>query len=96
MAQINVNEEGLELLRSTLIERGESYKTSLNKLTNVINEITNGNIKGDLATELSNKFQEKKEDFINIAKTIDDAEQYMGLQYTKFENNLSNIGSDMR
>ena len=52
MAVIRVEEEGLNSLRSALADAGESYKTNLAKLTNLINEITSGDIQGDPANDL--------------------------------------------
>ena len=96
MAQINVSEEGLEALKKALAQYGEEYKNNLKRLSNVIEEITNGDIQGEPATQLRNKFEDKKENFAQMAKTIDEAEEYMGMQHTKFNDTLSSFSSNMR
>ena len=92
-AEIKASEEGINKLRSALEDQGENYKENLVKLTNLINDIVSGDIQGDPADNLVKKFVEKREMFNNIAQTIDEAEEYMGLKKTKFGDMLGNINS---
>ncbi len=82
--RIHVEEEALVELRSALENAGEKYKENLAKLTNLIEEITNGDIQGDPATDLLNKYNEKKDAFNALADSIDDAENYAGAKGKTF------------
>ncbi len=96
MAVIRVEEEGLNSLRSALADAGESYKTNLAKLTNLINEITSGDIQGDPANDLLAKYQEKEATLKKIAETIDEAMEYMGMKTTKFGNMVNSVKGGMK
>ena len=74
---IHVEEEALNDLRNALETAGEDYKNKLSRLQNLINEITSGDIQGDPANDLLQKFQAKEETFKRLAQTIDEAEEYM-------------------
>ena len=96
MAVIHVDEEDLKKLTRALGEAGEDYKTNLAKLTNLISEITSGDIQGDPATDLLQKYQAKEGTFKKLAETIDEAEGYMGMQTTKFGNMIGELKTDMK
>ncbi len=96
MAQIHVDEASLNDLKNALATAGESYKNNLARLTNLINEITSGDIQGDPATDLLQKFQAKEDTFRKLAETIDEAEGYMGMQTTKFGNMIGDLKSGMK
>ena len=93
---INVSEDALNTLRHALETAGQDYKDSLARLTNLIQEITSGDIQGDPATDLLNKFNAKQETLNNITKTIEQAEQYMGMQTTKFTSMIGDLKSTMK
>ena len=93
---INVSEDALNALRHALETAGQDYKDSLARLTNLIQEITSGDIQGDPATDLLNKFNAKQETLNNITKTIEEAEQYMGMQTTKFTSMIGDLKSTMK
>lgn len=93
---INVSEDALNTLRNALETAGQDYKNSLARLTNLIQEITSGDIQGDPATDLLNKFNAKQEILNNITKTIEEAEQYMGMQTTKFTSMIGDLKSTMK
>ena len=95
MAMIHVDEATLNDLRKALETAGESYKENLARLTNLINEITSGDIQGDLAVELLTKFQAKESILNGLANTIDEAAEYMGLQTTKFGDLISSTKAGM-
>lgn len=82
--RIHVEEEALVELRSALEGAGERYKENLARLTNLIGEITNGDIQGDPATDLLNKYQAKEEAFNALAEEIDKAEEYAGAKGKSF------------
>ena len=84
MSTIHVDEAALNTLRNALETAGQDYKTNLAKLTNLIEEITSGDIQGDPAEDLLVKYQAKEETFNKIRETIEEAEEYMGMQTTKY------------
>ena len=93
---INVSEDALNTLRHALETAGQDYKDSLARLTNLIQEITSGDIQGDPATDLLQKYQAKEGTFKKLAETIDEAEGYMGMQTTKFGNMIGDLKSGMK
>ena len=93
---IHVDEASLTELRDALATAGEDYKVNLAKLQALINEITSGDIQGDPANDLLAKFNAKETTFKNLAKTIDEAQEYMGLQTQKFGSMISDLKSGMR
>lgn len=84
MSVIHVDEAALNDLKNALGNAGESYKQNLARLTNLISEITSGDIQGDLAIDLKNKFEAKQSTLNALANTIDEAAEYAGMQTTKF------------
>ena len=89
--RIHVEQEALNSLRRGLETAGEEYKKNLARLTNLIGEITSGDIQGDPATDLLNKYHEKEEAFNELAREIDKAEQYVGLKGTSFADMLAEL-----
>jgi len=95
MSTIHVDEDALKALRQSLETAGQEYKSSLARLTNLIQEITSGDIQGDPANDLLAKFQAKQDTLNKITQTIEEAEGYMGLQTTKFGNMIGDLKSGM-
>lgn len=93
--RIHVEESALNDLRNALETAGEDYKNKLARLQNLINEITSGDIQGDPANDLLAKFQAKEDVFKGLAQTIDDAEEYMGMQKTNFNSLIEGLSSSM-
>ena len=93
---IHVDEESLKDLRNALETAGEDYKRELSRLKALISEITSGDIQGDPANDLLAKFQAKDETFKRLADTIDEAQEYMGIQTQKFGSMISNLQSGMK
>lgn len=93
---IHVDEAALNSLKNALSTAGERYKSNLARLTNLIEEITRGDIKGDPADDLLQKFQAKQDVLNKVTQTIEEAEEYTGMQTTKFTNLVSNLKSTMK
>ena len=93
---IQVDEEALNRLKNALTEAGENYKKNLNRLESLINEITSGDIQGDPANDLLAKYQDKKDVFEGLRRTIDEAGQYMGIQTNKFNDMIGDLSQGMR
>ena len=96
MPTIHVDEAALNTLRNALETAGQDYKENLARLTNLVEEITSGDIQGDPAEDLLAKFQAKEDTFRNLTKTIEEAEGYMGMQTTKFGDLIGNLKADMK
>lgn len=95
MAIVHVDEAALNSLKHALETAGQEYKASLARLTNLIEEITSGDIQGDPANDLLAKYQAKQDTLNKITQTIEEAEGYMGLQTTKFGNMIGDLKSGM-
>lgn len=93
---IHVEEEALKQLKNALETAGQEYKQNLARLTNLIEEITSGDIQGDPAIDLLNKFEAKKEVLNKITQTIEEAEGYMGMQTTKFGSMIGDLKAGMK
>lgn len=93
---IHVDEAALNELREAVQTAGKDYKDKFARLTMLIEEITRGDIQGDPATDLLNKFEAKKDVFNGVAKTIDDAEEFMGIQSESFKSMMNNLQSTMK
>ena len=89
--RIHVEEEGLIDLKKALETAGEEYKENLARLTNLIEEITKGDIQGDPATDLLNKYNDKVEAFNALAEEIDKAEKYAGAKGKKFTEMIDDL-----
>ena len=96
MSTIHVDEAALNSLKGALGNAGEEYKRNLARLTNLIQEITAGDIQGDLANDLLAKFQAKQDTFNKITQTIEEAEGYMGMQTTKFTTLMEDTKGAMK
>lgn len=96
MSAIHVDESALNYLKNALSTAGQDYKQNLVKLTNLIEEITSGDIQGDLADDLLAKFQAKQDTFNKITQTIEEAEGYMGVQTTKFTTLMDDTKASMK
>jgi len=96
MSTIHVDEAALNSLKHALETAGQEYKQSLARLTNLIEEITSGDIQGDPAQDLLVKYQSKQDTFNRLLQTIEEAEEYTGLQAVKFDNMLGDLKSGMR
>ena len=96
MAVIHVDESALNQLKNALETAGQEYKSNLARLTNLIEEITSGDIQGDPANDLLAKFQAKDETFKSLQQTIDEALEYMGAQKQAFTGMISELSSTMK
>ena len=94
--RIYVDPMAIEELRSNLEKAGEEYKSQLARLTNLMNEITKGDIQGPMADDLLKKFEEKRNDFNSLATAISDAEQNMGIKGTDFDKMVENFKENAR
>lgn len=93
---LSANDPAFTRLDTAMQTAGEEYKRLLERLTNLITEITNGDIQGDPAKDLLNKFQSKENEFRGLAQTINEAEQYIAEQKARFGMMMGNIESGMR
>ena len=88
---IRVNSADLKKVAADTDTALTAYKTNYSKLTAVIQEITNGGFKGELANDFLNKYDAKKDTFDGITKTLDTAEEYLTRQGTNFEKMMADV-----
>ena len=93
---IKVDENALQTLKKALETAGSEYKRNLAKLDNLIVQITQGDITGNPATDLLNKYKEKEGQLKKVLKTIEEAEEYVGVKNTKFNDMISGLSSSIR
>ena len=94
--RIHVEEEGLVELRRALETAGEEYKLQLARLTNLIEEITIGDIQGDLADDLLMNFKAKEEDFKSLARTIEEVEEKIGIKGQDFTTMVEGLKEEAK
>ena len=93
---VRVDEAAIASLRNALETAGEDYKSNLARLTNLMEEITSGDIQGDPANDLLSKFQAKQDTLNRITATIEEAEEYMGIKKSSFVDLCSGLKSSMK
>ena len=93
--RIFADEYAMTQLREALGTAGEEYKHNLSRLTNLIRQITEGDIKGDLATEFKKKYEAKEETLQKLQNSINDAESYMGMKVENLQTTIADTQSDM-
>ena len=93
---IKVDEAAINSLKNAIGTAGQEYKSNLARLNNLIEEITSGDIQGDPANDLLAKFRAKESQFRNITRTIEEAEEYMGIKGNKFDSMISELKAGMR
>lgn len=96
MTQISVSDEVLVNVIKPMTDAVENYLENYKRLTNLINEITNGNITGDPATQILNKYNAKEETFKNLYKSLEEANTYLQEQKNKFGTMMSSLESSFR
>lgn len=93
---ISVSEESLDRVKVALDDASTEYKTNLTKLSNLITEITNGDIKGAPADDLRTKYEAKISTFNHLREVIDEAEEFMTQEKNKFNSMMTGLKSDMK
>lgn len=96
MGQISVSDEVLANVINSMTSAVENYMENYKKLTNLMNEITNGDITGDPATQILNKYNAKEETFKQLYNTLEEANSYMKEQKNKFGTMMSSLESSFR
>lgn len=96
MASLSIRDEQLKKLRDSLETSGQEYKTNLARLTNLIGEITSGDIQGNPADDLLARYREKEDVFKRIALILEQAEDYARQQEVNFTRTIDNLHSDMK
>lgn len=93
---IYVDEEALNILRNAIQTAGQEYKQNIAKLNSLMEEITRGDIKGAPAEELLAKYHAKEEALNQILKSIEEAEEYMGMQTKRYSDMITDVKEGMR
>ncbi len=96
VGRIAGDEEAFAVVINNFVKASEDYKRELGRLTNLITEITNGDIRGVLAEDLRNKYEAKMDTFNLLRKTLEEAESAMEFKNKEFNNLISSVKSGMR
>ena len=96
MGQISVSEEVLVNVINSMTAAVENYMENYKKLSNLMNEITNGDITGDPATQILNKYTAKEETFKQLYTSLEEANTYLQEQKNKFGTMMSSLESSFR
>lgn len=96
MSNISVSDEVLVNVIDSMTSATENYMENYKKLTNLMNEITNGDITGDPATQILEKYNQKEETFKNLYNSLETANEYMAEQKNKFGSMMSSLESSFR
>jgi len=96
MSTISANSESLATITKAIGTAYDEYKYNLQRLRNLVEQITNGDITGTLATEFINKFRANEGTLNALEQTLDEANEYMGMQTTKFDQLMQDTKSGMR
>jgi len=95
MPRIHVEEDALNELKNALMTSGEEYERELARLTNLVDEITSGDIQGEAADDLKAKFEAKKDDFNKISSCLDETKELLGTRTTDFTTMMDDIKNEM-
>ena len=95
MPRVHVEEDALNEFKNALMTSGEEYERELARLTNLIDEITSGDIQGDAAEDLKAKFDAKKDDFNKITKVLEETKELLGMRTTDFTTMMEDIKKEM-
>ncbi len=94
--RISVSDEELQNIINSLDEAAATYTTNLNKITGVIDQTTSGSIKGVVADDLKAKFEAKRDTFLKLKSTIEEAQSYLQKEKAGFnktvEDTIANMG----
>lgn len=93
---IAVSTENLRNVENAVSTAGESYLRNFTRLTNLINEIVAGDIRGDAADDLLQKYQAKEVILKAIQKSLDEADECVRGKQAGFNQLMGNIKSGMK
>ena len=96
MSTVVANESDIASLKEALATAGEEYKDNYARLESLIQEITNGDIKGNAADELVKKFNDKKDMLDTIQNSIDEANAYIEGKEQRFRSMMSGLMDNMK
>lgn len=91
--QIQADSASLAKLKEAFATAGKDYQNKLDQLTDLIGEITNGDIQGDPATQLKAKYEEKIANFDALRDAIKKAESHMEAEETEFKRVMTDLES---
>ena len=74
--RVSVDSQDLSALETSLETAGSEFVENYKKLVVIMEDITNGNIKGELATTILEKFENKKPDLDKLKEEIETAREY--------------------
>ena len=84
MPTVHIDEVALTTLRNSLSTAGEEYLASYQKFSNLMDNIKKGTITGQPADRIYELYEAKRSTFDGVARTIEEAKNYMGMKNTQF------------
>ena len=96
MSSIKADSSSFDTIINNFNIAKENYISELNRLSNLIDEITSGNIKGVLAEDLKNKYEAKIDTFNALKTSLENAGEYAQQKNVSFNNMISDVQSGMQ
>lgn len=86
----------IEKLKQQLEQAGADFKSNYTKLDGLVQQITNGEFKGQPADTFKSQYESKKQIFDGIQKSIDEADSFVNEELTKFVNLTNSLMENMQ
>ena len=93
---VKVDPASLKRLENVISDNGTSYVENISKMKGVVDQILSGDFKGDAADNFKTLYEQKETFFRQIAETIDEAAEYLGLQNKEFGTMMDELIASMK
>jgi len=94
--QVVANQAEITKLKNQLGQAGSDFKNNYAKLDGLVQQIVNGEFKGQPADTFRTQYESKKDIFDGVQKSIDEAEGFIDEELTKFINLTNNLMDNMK
>ena len=96
MPVIRVTAEAIAKLKGEFDESAENFKKNAEQFENVMTQIKDGIIEGELAREIYNVYEPQKEAFTKTIAKIDEVMEYLAGKNTGLVNTISETTDTIR
>lgn len=93
---IQADSQSLRELTEAFATAGKDYQKKLEELGQLIEDITNGDIQGDPATQLKSKYEEKVASFNELRDALKKAEDHMNDEEAEFRDVMRKLEQDIK
>lgn len=90
------NQADITKLKQQLEQAGSDYKSNYAKLDRLVQQITNGEFKGQPADTFKSLYESKRDIFDKVQQSINEAEGYVDDELKKFVNLTNNLMDNMK